>query len=71
MSRAAPGMTVDYKVSLISASPPIYHVIAIENDGTERVVARYLSYHRAELRARRLRAMMAAGAEGDFDPAQR
>jgi hypothetical protein len=57
-------MTIGYKVSLISTSPETYAVVAIEHDGTERVIARYLSFRRADLRVKRLQAMMEAEGEG-------
>jgi hypothetical protein len=56
-------MAVGANVSLISTSPAVYAVVAIENDGVERIVARYPSFHRAELRVKRLRAMMSAERE--------
>jgi hypothetical protein len=56
-------MAVDYKVSLISTTPAVYAVVAIERDGSERIIGRYQTLHRAELRVKRLHAMMAAEVE--------
>jgi hypothetical protein len=64
-------MTVGYKVSLISTTPAVYGVIAIENDGSERIVGRYQTLRQAELRVKRLEAMLAAEVKyTDFRPNQ-
>jgi hypothetical protein len=52
-----------YKVSLISTSPSCYALIAIGSDGKERTVGRYQTLRRAELRMKRLEAVMAAEVE--------
>jgi hypothetical protein len=49
-----------YEISLISTRPAVYAVIAIGNDGKERTVGRYQTLRAAELRLKRLQAIMAA-----------
>jgi hypothetical protein len=58
-------MTVDYKVSLISTRPAVYAVIAIGDDGKERTVGRYQTLRQAELRLKRLQAILAAEVENE------